>query len=93
MLRVGCYTWFAAGKGADVSNGDRWVVAHEGGWAVAQPDRTIISVTFAYQVDAIMHAERELRSLGGGELVLLDKNDQVRERTQVTDRRRSARRD
>jgi hypothetical protein len=69
---------------------DRWVIPWGKGWAVTQHDPQLVSGSFELQVEAIIHAEQEIADAGGGgDLVILGHDGEVRERTLVRARRRS----
>ena len=57
---------------------DRWVVAHDGGWAVAKEDRERVSGNFDTQAEAITRAREIIRNAGGGELIVQGEDGQIR---------------
>jgi hypothetical protein len=50
---------------------DRWVIPHDGGWAVAKDDRERVSARFDTQAAAIERGREIVRNAGGGELTVL----------------------
>ena len=65
---------------------DRWVIPHDGGWAVAKEDRERVSAKFDTQAEAIERGREIVRNAGGGELTVLAENGQIREKDTVAPR-------
>jgi hypothetical protein len=62
---------------------DRWVIPHDGGWAVAKEDRERVSARFDTQAEAITRAREIVRNAGGGEMIVLAENGQIRQKDTV----------
>lgn len=62
---------------------DRWVIPHDGGWAVAKEDRERVSAKFDTQDKAIQRGREIVSNAGGGELTVLAENGQIREKNTV----------
>jgi hypothetical protein len=62
---------------------DRWVIPHEGGWAVAKESRERVSATFDTQAEAIDRAREIVRNAGGGEMTVLAEDGQIRQKNTV----------
>jgi len=62
---------------------DRWVIPHDGGWAVAKEDRERVSAKFDTQAEAIDRGREIVRNAGGGELTVLAENGQIRQKDTV----------
>lgn len=57
---------------------DRWVIPHDGGWAVAKEDRERVSGKFDTQAEAIDRAREIVRNAGGGELIVQAEDGTIR---------------
>lgn len=57
---------------------DRWVIPHDGGWAVAKEDRERVSGRFDTQTEAITRARDIIHNAGGGELIVQGAGGQIR---------------
>ena len=62
---------------------DRWVIPHDGGWAVAKESRERVSATFPTQAEAIDRAREIIRNAGGGELIIQGEDGQIRQKDTV----------
>lgn len=62
---------------------DRWVIPHDGGWAVAKEDRERVSGAFATQAEAIDRGREIVRNAGGGELTVLAEDGTIRQKNTV----------
>ena len=60
------------------NNNDRYVIPHDGGWAVAKEDRERVSARLATQQEAVDRGREIVRNLGGGELVILGEDGAIR---------------
>ena len=66
-----------------MSNNDRFVVNHPGGWAVKAGDAERASSVHETQAEAIMRAREIISNNGGGELVVQGKDGQIRQKDTV----------
>jgi hypothetical protein len=62
---------------------DRWVIPHDGGWAVAKEDRERVSARFDTQAAAIERGREIVRNAGGGELTVLAQDGRIRHKDTV----------
>jgi hypothetical protein len=62
---------------------DRWVIPHDGGWAVAKEDRERVSARFDTQAEAVARAREIIHNAGGGELIVLGEDGQIRQKNTV----------
>ena len=62
---------------------DRWVIPHDGGWAVAKEDRERVSARFDTQAEAITRAREIIHNAGGGELIVQGEDGQIRQKDTV----------
>lgn len=62
---------------------DRWVIPHDGGWAVAKEDRERVSARFDTQAEAIDRAREIIRNAGGGELIVQAEDGTIRQKDTV----------
>ena len=68
------------GQGND---NDRYVIPHDGGWAVAKENRERVSGRFDTQAEAIDRGREIVRNQGGGELVILGEDGQIRRKSTI----------
>ncbi len=61
----------------------RWMIPHDGGWAVAKESRERVSATFDTQSDAIDRGREIVRNAGGGELFALSEDGKTRQKDTV----------
>ncbi len=62
---------------------DRWVIPHDGGWAVAKESRERVSAKFDTQAEAIDRGREIVRNAGGGELSIVGEDGKIREKDTV----------
>lgn len=62
-----------------MAKNDRFVVRHEGGWAVKKPNATRASGVFDTQAEAENSAKRIVGELGGGEVRIQGRNGKWRD--------------
>lgn len=62
---------------------DRWVIPHDGGWAVAKEDRERVSARFDTQAEAISRAREIIHNAGGGELIVQGEDGHIRQKDTV----------
>jgi hypothetical protein len=62
---------------------DRWVIPHDGGWAVAKESRERVSARFDTQAEAIDRGREIVRNAGGGELFVLAEDGKIRQKDTV----------
>lgn len=62
---------------------DRWVIPHDGGWAVAKEDRERVSARFDTQAEAIDRAREIIHNAGGGELIVQAEDGSIRQKSTV----------
>lgn len=62
---------------------DRWVIPHDGGWAVAKEDRERVSARFDTQGEAIQRAREIIHNAGGGELIVQAADGTIRQKDTV----------
>jgi hypothetical protein len=67
------------------NDNDRYVVPHEdGGWAVAKENRERVSGRFETQAEAIDRGREIIKNQGGGELVVLSEEGDIRRKSTIT---------
>ena len=62
---------------------DRWVIPHDGGWAVAKESRERVSAKLDTQAEAIDRGREIVRNAGGGELFVLTEAGKIRQKDTV----------
>ena len=66
-----------------MANTERHVVPSDGGWGVVAPGSSRASAHYDRQEQAINRAREILRNEGGGELVVHDRDGQIRQKDTV----------
>jgi hypothetical protein len=62
----------------------RWVVQHDGKWAVTKENRERVSDLLATQDEAIKRGHEIVQNLGGGELNIQDREGKIRDKVTVS---------
>lgn len=62
---------------------DRWVIPHDGGWAVAKESRERVSAKYDTQAAAIDRARDIVRNAGGGELIVQAEDGTIRQKDTI----------
>ena len=62
---------------------DRWVIPHDGGWAVAKESRERVSAKFDTQDEAIERAREIIANAGGGEMTVMAENGTIRQKNTI----------
>ena len=57
---------------------DRWVVEHDGGWAVVKEEHERVSDLLATQDEAMQRARTIIHNAGGGELIVKGRDGRIR---------------
>lgn len=57
---------------------DRWVLEHDGGWAVLKDEHERVSDLLATQDEAMTRARTIIHNAGGGELIVKGRDGRIR---------------